>query len=112
MLKKTRLTKAITPIQDELAAPEPIPDNPVLGVDMYSTPRCFKFGNSAKPIQIDADELSDALSGLMNTQADVGEKVHQELREGFPCCQISGHGSWQRRLQNRLGQSRDESKPS
>jgi hypothetical protein len=47
-----------------LAAPEPIPDNPVLGVDMYLTPRRFKFGSLAKSIQIDKDEHSD----LTNTQ--------------------------------------------
>ncbi len=48
----------------------PVPDMAFSGVDdMYSTPRRpFKDGTSLKPIQLEDDEVSEALSDLTNTQ--------------------------------------------
>jgi hypothetical protein len=68
MSMKTRRSKAITPIQVKLAAPKPIPDKPVSGVDIYSSPCCFKDGSLSKPIQFEGNELSQALSNLTKTQ--------------------------------------------
>jgi hypothetical protein len=72
----------------ESAKPETIkellPDNAVLGViNMFLTPRrSFKDGTSLKPVQLDNDEVSEALSDLTTTQL-VKKRPPKKLKRVF-----------------------------
>jgi hypothetical protein len=59
------------PSQTPMAPVKLFPDNPVsvaTVVDLYVTLHHFKYGSSSKPIVIDDDEVSEALSDLTNAQ--------------------------------------------
>jgi hypothetical protein len=58
-------------VMSSQAASAPVelfPDNSVSGADIFGTPRCFKDGSSSKPVMLDDDEVSEALSDLTNSQ--------------------------------------------
>jgi hypothetical protein len=58
----------VMPSQTPSAPVELFPDNPVSGANIFATLRCFKDGSSSKPVMLDNDDVSKALSDLMNSQ--------------------------------------------
>jgi myosin heavy subunit len=63
-----KTNRQVTPSQAASAAVELFPDNPVSGAAVFGTPRRFKDGSSSKPVMLDDDEVSEALSDLTNSQ--------------------------------------------
>jgi hypothetical protein len=70
---------------------ELFPDNPVSVakvVNIYDAPCRFKDGSSSKPVVLDDDEVSDALSDLTNTQ--VTKKKPPKRQKSFLSSQNGG----------------------
>jgi hypothetical protein len=70
VVKKVKNSQAVTPIVSLLVisiSDDAIPDRAV-STHVYSTLPRFEDGTLSQPIQLDEDELSEALLDLMNTQ--------------------------------------------
>jgi hypothetical protein len=63
-----KTNRLVMPSQAASAPVKLFPDNPVSGADIFATPRHFKDGSSSKPVMLDDDEVSEALSDLTNLQ--------------------------------------------
>jgi hypothetical protein len=70
VVKKKKTRQAVTPIASQSVISvleDAVPDRAVSS-HVYSTPPRFDDGTLSQPIQLDEDELSEALSDLTNTQ--------------------------------------------
>jgi hypothetical protein len=67
VFKKIRRSKPVTPSRVDLPVSAPEPDHPISGINMFSTPRRHRFGSASQPIDLEADEGSDAFSDLSSS---------------------------------------------
>jgi hypothetical protein len=87
MSKKNR---AVTPSQAPSAASaavELFPYDALSGaalVDNYATPRSFRDGSASKPVMLEDDDISDALSDLTNTQMTRKRPPKRQKRVFYP----------------------------
>jgi hypothetical protein len=82
VVRKIKTSQAVTPIASQsviLVLEDAVPDRAVSS-HVYSTPPRFEDGTLSHPIQLDEDELSEALSDLTNTQLYPKRRPNPEKR--------------------------------
>ncbi len=70
-----------------MTAVELFPDDALSGdalVDIYATPRSFRDGSASKPVMLEDDDISDALSDLTNTQMTRKRPPKRQKRVFYP----------------------------